>query len=409
MSDRPAAKIPLATIFMTIFLDLLGFGLIVPVAPYYALEYHASQTQVALLGTTFSTMQFLFLPLWGRLSDRIGRRPVLLASTLGCAVALFVFGAAPSLIWLFVARGMSGMMSANIAVAQAYIADTTTGENRARGMGIVGAAFGLGFLLGPLAGGQLAAIGRGMGLGYSLVGYGAASMSLINFIFVWVFLPETNVRKSTLRGANLQAFKDALAVPGMAALFIVFFAATFAFANMEWTFALLTSERLGWTDAVAGPRNNSYVFGVVGITAAITQGLLVGRLAPRFGEKKLLLAGVLLIAGGFFSLSVLHNPLQLFLTVPFIAGGNSLCNPTLASLVSRRAPKELQGSILGVHQSIGALARVVGPACGGFLFQHAGSAWPYRVGTFGMLVAFGLGLTQIAAMAAPGAPRETSS
>lgn len=393
----------LGAVFVTIFLDLLGFGLIIPTAPYYALRFDASESEVAFLGTAFSLMQLITLPLWGRLSDRVGRKPVLMAGTLGNAAALALFGWAPSFAWLFAARMASGVMTGNLAAAQAYIADVTTGAERAKGMGLVGAAFGLGFILGPFCGGQLAELGAATGIGIGLVGYGAGALSLLNFVLVAVMLPESRTAEVRARDARQRAaatgrwdaFRAALGVVGLGALFLVFFVATFGFANMEWTFALLTVERLDWTEAAGGARYNGYVFGLVGVISAVTQGVLVGRLSKRFGERALVRAGLVLLMAGFVVLAAIDSVGMLIAACVLISIGNSLCVPSLSALVSRAAPASMQGSILGVQQSLGALGRVLGPTTGGLLFQYAGSPWPFLVGAGAFVAALGVAMTRV--------------
>lgn len=393
----------LGILFFTVFIDLLGFGLILPIASYYAISFNATAGQVPLLGATFSAMAFIFLPFWGQLSDSIGRRPVLLISTIGSFFAYLVFGSAQSLVWLFIARGIAGVTSANIPAAQAYIADSTTPELRSKGMGLIGAAFGLGFILGPPIGGALAELGKALGLGYSLVGYGAALLSLINAFLIYRFLPESRVpsdkaqkgpARSPLTARYLQ-FRSAFGAPGMAILFLVFFVFVYAFANMEWTFGLLTMERLDWTSANGGERYNSYVFGVIGVIGAVTQGFLIGRLVPRFGERNVLVVGLAILAVGLGLMSVIHSIPVLMASIVLVSFGNGLCSPSLSSLVSRRAPADVQGSVLGVQQSLGALGRILGPSIGGFLFQNVGSAWPFRVGAFGMFVAWVLVVARV--------------
>jgi len=396
---RMKARSPLAIVFLTVALDLLGFGLIIPVAPYYAQHFHASETEVALLGTVYSAMQFVFVPLWGRLSDRVGRRPVLLVSILASAVSMAMFGAAQSYWWLFAARAFSGAATANIAVAQAYVADVTTPANRAKGMGLIGAAFGIGFVLGPFAGGQLSSLGRAIGIGYGLVGYGAAALALVNFGLALALLPESHKPGTAVEGearaGRLAQLREAFSLPGLTGLFAVFFGATFAFANLEWTFALLTQERLGWTPAVGGDRYNGYVFGFIGVIAAVIQGGLIGPLTRRLGERRLLWGGLVLLSAGLATLATVRTLPVLLAACVLFSMGNSVTGPSVASLVSRRAPAGSQGSVLGVQQSVGALARVVGPTCGGLLFQHVGSAYPFVTGSVAMAVALVIALLAI--------------
>lgn len=392
------ARSPLAIIFLTVALDLLGFGLIIPVAPYYAEHFHATETEVALLGTIYSAMQFLFVPVWGRLSDRVGRRPVLLFSILASAVSMTIFGAAQSYGWLLAARAVSGAATANIAVAQAYVADVTTPANRAKGMGLIGAAFGIGFILGPFAGGQLSSLGREIGIGYGLVGYGAAALALVNFVLALTLLPESRKLgegERPKRPGRIAELRQTLGIPGIVGLFAVFFVATFAFANLEWTFALLTQERLGWTPAVGGDRYNGYVFGFIGVIAAVIQGGMIGPLTRKLGERRLLWIGLGLLSAGLAVLATVQGLAVLLFACVLFSTGNSLTGPSISSLVSRRASADSQGAVLGVQQSVGSLARVVGPTCGGLLFQYAGSAYPFITGSAAMALALVVALFAI--------------
>ncbi len=375
----PSGRPRLFVVFLTMFLDLLGFGLIVPIAPYYADTFGASESQVALLGSCFSLMQLLFVPMWGSLSDRIGRRPVILFSVLGSAIAMALFGAASSLPMLFAARLAHGAMTANIATVQAYIADITSESDRAKGMGLIGAAFGLGFILGPFAGGELGSLGQKLGIGLGLVGYGASALAVINFLLALFLLPESRPKGMAPppKTSRLDALRGLLSRPGLPSLIGAFFLSTFAFAAMEWTFALLTAERLGWTTAHQGPRRNGLVFAGVGVIATIVQGGLIGRLTTRFGEAALLRVGLFTIAIGLAVHAMMNGLAILAVGSTCLALGHSLSNPTVTALVSKRSPADLQGGTLGVMQSVGALARVLGPAVLGLVFERASSAIAY--------------------------------
>lgn len=372
-------------VLLTVFLDLLGFGIIIPVAPYMAREYGATDSEAAWLTGAFSVAQFLFVPFWGRLSDRIGRRPVMLASILGTAIAMTMFGAAPSLGWLFVARFAHGAMTANLAVAQAYMADTSEDADRTKAMGVLGAAFGMGFVFGPFLGGQLAEFGESHGMGFSAVGYGGAILSAINFVFAYFFLAEPE-RRRVGNPAGPAPLKEIFALPGLAPLLIATFFSIFAFANMTATYSLLTMDRLGWSREQGGPRLNGYVFGAIGIIGAIIQGGLIGRLVARFKEPRLIVVGLLLMACGMAGLGLMHSVPFLLGSSFFIAVGNSLSTPSLSSLVSVRSPPEIQGTVFGTTAAIGSSARVVGPLVAGLLYETVGSGAPYAVAAIFMVV-----------------------
>jgi DHA1 family tetracycline resistance protein-like MFS transporter len=388
----------LGTIFLTVFLDLLGFGLVIPFLPGFARQLGASDLVAALTGAVYSLMQFLLVPLWGRLSDRIGRRPVLLGSIGATAAGMIFLGYADTLVLLFAARLWSGMATANIAVAQAYIADVTPPEGRARGMGIIGMAFGLGFILGPFVGGELARVPI-MGRAGALPAFVAAGLSLVNLVFAAVTLPESlpperrgaagGHRRSPLDFGGL---RRALDHPDVGRALGINFLLVFWFAGMEQTFRLFTDD--GFSMSVAG---TGRMLGLVGIVAAVVQGGLIGRLSRRFGEVHLLIAGLLIQTVGFALLGASPRieiaPVgALGVACVLIAAGSGLVSPSVSSYVSRRATSDSQGMMLGTLQSLSALARVLGPATGGLLYQAVAPGAPYFAGAAGMLVSAWLAL-----------------
>lgn len=309
----------------------------------------------------------------------------MLASILGTAVALVLFGAAPSLPWLFAARFAHGAMTANLAIAQAYMADISDDTGRTKAMGLLGAAFGLGFVVGPFLGGQLAAASHTLGMGFSLVGYGGAALSALNLVFAFFFLTEPPSRK-TARGRGLGLAKI-FQLRGIAPLLVGNFVSIFAFANMTATYSLLTMDRLGWTEDRGGPRLNGYVFGGIGFVGAVIQGGLIGRLVERFGEPKLIVTGLTLMALGMTGLGVVDSVPWLLASSFFVATGNSLATPSLSSLVSMRSPQEYQGEVFGASGSVGSAARVAGPAVAGLLYERVGSGAPYALAAALMLLA----------------------
>lgn len=388
---RDAPNRWLFVVAFTLFLDMLGFGIVLPALPYYALRFHASEEQVALLGTFYALMQLLFVPIWGRLSDRVGRRPVLLVSIVGTTAGMVVFALADSLWLLYAARIVAGVMTANFATAQAYVADLTPPEGRARAMGIVGASLGMGFVVGPPIGGLLADVGRATGLGYSLLGWVSASLSLINLGLAVVRLPESlpaSVRAATRlsRPSKLEGFRVVLRGRELLAVVLMQAVVTFAFSAMEWTFALLTRVRLGWTEEAHGDRWNGMVLGFVGLVMAITQGGVVGRLVKRIGEPSTLKIGLGLTAAGLAGCAFVYQVPALLATSAVLAAGFGLVSPSMSSLVSRRAPADVQGGVLGVFQAAGSFARVFGPATGGLLFQRVGPSWPFYAGAAAIAV-----------------------
>jgi MFS family permease len=383
-------KASLGTLFLTVFLDLLGFGLVIPFLPGVARHLGASDLVATLPAVAYSLMQFLFIPIWGRLSDRIGRRPVLLWSIGATAAGMTLLGLSQSLVLLFIARFWSGIATANIAVAQAYIADVTPPERRARGMGIIGMGFGLGFIIGPFVGGALGKV-LIFGRPGALAAFVAAGLSLVNLVFALVTLPESLPReargKSTRRMSPLdfRQLRTAVALPGVGLAIAINFTMVFWFAGMEQTFRLFTEDKFGMSDWETGR-----IFGVVGIVSATVQGGLISMLSRRFGDVRLLRSGMLFQALAFGLLGFCpqlgrYALLGLFGSAGLIAFGNGLCTPTLPAFVSRRAGADAQGVTLGSLQSASALARVLGPAAGGVLYQALNPSAPYYIGALGMI------------------------
>ncbi|MBL0060976.1 MAG: MFS transporter [bacterium] len=368
----------LAILFLTIFVDLLGFGLIIPALPFYAESFGASYITIGLLSASYSLMHFLFSPLWGRLSDRIGRRPVMLIGLAGSALAFLMFGLSSTLVMLFAARILAGILSsATLPTAQAYIADTTSPEDRAKGMGLIGAAFGMGFIFGPALGGILTKYGYGFP---ALV---AAGLSTINFFWALWKLPETLTNKSDESQRKMlspDALKFIFSTPVLAVLIGIFFVQVYAFSQMEATFALFSEHRLGLDAEHVG-----WILAEVGIISAIIQGGLMGRLVRAYGEAKLAHIGLVLMAIGLFVIGFVRTTPQMIAAVPLLAIGSALMNPTINSLISKSAPPDKQGLTMGTAQSLGALARVFGPPSGTGLFQLFGPSAPYFVG--GLLIA----------------------
>jgi len=382
-------KASLGTLFLTVFLDLLGFGLVVPFLPGVARDLGASDFVATLVASSYSLMQFICIPLWGRLSDRVGRRPVLLWSIAASVVGMVILGLARSLPLLFFARIFTGMATANIAVAQAYIADVTTPETRARGMGIIGMAFGLGFIIGPFVGGEL---GRFEVLGQegTLAAFAAAGLSLINFVLAAFTLPESLRPESRNPAArrkvfDVEAFRQVARQPGIGVAMWISFLALFWFSGMEVTFRLFTEDAFAMGIAETGR-----VFAFLGLIVVIVQGGLIHRLSRRFGEVKLVRLGLSVMSVGFVLLAVSPDVgvWFLYLASGWVAAGNGLYSPTLTSYTSRQASLDGQGVALGVVQSMSALARVLGPLCGGLFYEFFGKRAPYTLGAVGLFVAF---------------------
>lgn len=371
----------LAVIFLTVFIDLLGFGMVIPLLPIYAEQFTVDESGllIGLLMASFSIMQFLFAPVWGRLSDRIGRRPVLLIGLTGSVLFYALFGLATvmkSIALLFAARIGAGIAGATIPTAQAYIADTTTLETRTKGMALIGAAFGLGFTFGPLLGFLAVPSGRGdpgPGPGYAAAGLSAIALVLAIFKLPESLSPESKPAHRHL--LDLASLREALATPSIGPLLLTLFVCVFAFANFETTVSmLLKGEVFGFSF-----RQVCLTFAYIGFTLTLAQGVLVRRLSGRVKEAPMASAGgVLEIIGfGLMVWAVHRSSLQLmFFALTIVVIGFALMMPSLNSLISRRSDPARQGGILGVGQSVASLARILGPVVGiPLLTQHA--TWPY--------------------------------
>ena len=365
------------TLFLIVVIDLVGFGLVIPLLPFYAVRFGASPQLVTALLAVYSLMALLSAPFWGRLSDRIGRRPVLMSSLAAGVLAYLWMGAADALWMVFAARSLAGVCAGNIAAAQAYIADVTTPENRAKGMGLIGAAFGLGFIIGPALGGLLAGDDPATA-DLSMPAWVAAVLSGMALLGVAFVLPESRpleARQNTPARSRLATILGALRRPILSRLILIFFLVILAFSGMESTFALWAMRQFGW-----GPSQVAYVFAYVGLLSAVLQGGLIGRLSRRFGEERLLLVGLALIGIGLLALPATRWLPLLALVLAALAVGMGLAQPSLNSLISRRAGRDEQGEVLGVSQSVGSLARVLGPLAAGFLFAEFGRDAPYLWG-----------------------------
>ncbi len=382
---------PLVIIFITIFIDLVGFGIVIPVLPLYAERFGASEAVVGILLAVYSAMQFIFAPILGKLSDRVGRRPVLLGSLIGTSIGFLTMGFANTLWLLFVARIIDGVTGGNISTAQAYIADVTPPEQRSKGMGLIGAAFGLGFIFGPAIGGIMSHISPAAPFFF------AAALAATNATALYFMLPESlsaeHRSQAQGRASIIEVIKDAenrSLVPVMA----TYFFATIAFAMLTATYALFASHRFNFDATHTG-----YMFAYVGVLGAIIQGGLLGRLVKVFGDKTLAVAGTLILAGSLFVLPASSSLTMLILASTGIAIGNSLVTPTLNGLASKTVHGGLQGRVLGVMSSVASLARIIGPVLGGWLLNQdverlaTYGRSPYWTGGVIMAVAFGLALT----------------
>ena len=364
------------SIFLVVLVNLIGFGIVIPLLPFYAERFGADAFAIGLLMAAYSLAQLIATPLWGRISDSRGRKPVLLITLGGTVLAYLWLAYAESLTALFAARIFGGLMAGNISAAFAYVADITTRENRARGMGLVGAAFGLGFIAGPAIGGVLAGADPATA-DFRSPGLAAAALSAIALVLTVVILRES--RKPGQAPADAGSRHPILRRPALALPIALIFLSTFVFAGMEATFALWSAQQFGW-----GPLENGYLFASVGLASAVFQGGVVGHLTRRFGERRLVSVGAVALAFGLFMLPFSSTLGLLALAMGSLVFGFSMVTPALSALVSLAAGEDEQGAALGISRSGATLGRVLGPAWAGFLFEHAGRAWPYWAGALVM-------------------------
>jgi DHA1 family tetracycline resistance protein-like MFS transporter len=357
---------PLMIIFLTVFIDLIGFGIVIPLLPFFAEEFAASPVDVGLLMSSYSLMQFVFAPVWGGISDRFGRKPILFFTILGSGIGYLILGFAGSLVMIYAGRILSGIMGGNLSTAQAYVADVTSRENRARGMGLFGMAFGLGFILGPALAGVLSKFGNQVPFLF------AAGLSFLNAFLVLTILPESLKKGDTAnirRPGRLAALASSFRSSGFGLIIGQYFLLITAFSIMTTAFAFYTAVKFGY-DA----EHTGYLLSYIGFLAAITQGGIFGILAKRYGEKKLAAGGTLVLALSLFAVPFIGKDfggvIGLLIGTGIFAIGNSIASPSLMSLASKSAGDAAQGQALGLMQSGASLARVVGPLICGFLLNN---------------------------------------
>ena len=381
-----SGRSPLVVLFLTVFIDLMGFGIVIPLLPIYAKQMNATPFAAGALIAVYSLMQLVFAPVWGRISDDIGRRPVLLMCLAGSAMSYLLLAGAWRLEVLFFARLLAGVAGASIPVAQAYIADVTGPAERARGMGLIGAAFGLGMVIGPALGGGLSLLGPRVPEGF------AAGLCLANVLVAAYRLPES-LPGSVGRPApfrhplSLASLRDAAARPGAAALLAVFFLVTLGFAVLEGTFSLAAADRYGYSQAQV-----DWLWVYMGLVAVVVQGWLVGRLARRLPERALIVLGSAALGLGFLGIPFAGSAIGLLTALALVVGGQGLASPSLSSLISKTVEESVYGEALGVSQSLSAGARVLGPAGGGLIFSRFDASAAYLAAAACAAGALGLSL-----------------
>jgi DHA1 family tetracycline resistance protein-like MFS transporter len=382
---RARGRASTGVIFLTVVIDLLGFGIVMPFLTLQARDaFGVEAGTAALLGACYSAMQFLFMPVWGRLSDRVGRRPVMIISILFSALTMAGLGVAlawsDTIIWLFVARALSGSATANIGTASAYIADITTPEERVKGMGMIGLAFGLGFLIGPGVGGLLAS--------YEINGrhgpwacFAAAGLSVINLVWALTSLPESLPKERRALGVHTRplsplrpdALRRLLGTRGVAHASLTNFLIILAFSGLEITYAMYAADAFALTHKQVG-----LFFVFMGLVGALVQGVFVRRVSGKIRETSMARAGLTFMLIGFvgFVLAPRVGLPGLFVVSALIAVGNGLTQPSISAYISRLADPTRQGETLSASQSLSSLARVFGPLLGGYLYA-LGPSWPF--------------------------------
>lgn len=376
----------LAILFLTMFIVMVGFGVIMPILPFYAENMGASATDLGLLFATYSIIQFFLAPVWGQTSDKLGRKPVMLIGLVGFSLSFLLFGLATSLWMLFAARILGGILSsAVLPTVMAYIADTTDEEARGGGMGIMGAAMGMGVIFGPAIGGFLGEISPSTPFFFS------AALALAVAVFASVFLPESLTEAARQEARQHRAQRGGLmeiwtAVRGpLGFILVLAFLTSFASANLEGTFALFSEAHLGFGEAEMG-----VLFVSMGIVMALTQGLLVGRFINRWGEERMIQIGLFSSALGFVLFLATFNMSSMIVVMATMGLGNASLRPAINSLVSKRTPADEQGAMLGVVNSYNSLGRIFGPITGGLIFDVMGYQWPYILGSLVFLLILGL-------------------
>lgn len=363
---------PLITIFLIVFIDLLGFGLILPLLPFIAEKFEADPFQIGLLVATYSFFQFISAPILGRLSDRYGRKKLLVISQIGTAIGFFLLGIAQTLPLLYLSRIIDGITGGNISIAQAYIADITTKKDRAKGMGVIGAAFGLGFMLGPAVGGYLS------NFSFAAPAFFATVVALFTALMTILFLQETVNTKKAVKSQktefSFQTLIQILSQQPLGLLILVFFMISLAFSGLQATYALWALDKFGF-----GPSQIGYLFTYIGLLAVISQILILPRVVKRLGEAKTIKYSLPIIAVGFLMIPFSIHLALLLIANALIVIGNSLSSPSISALASENVDEKEFGGALGILQSGASLGRILGPILGGILFARFSPNAPFVI------------------------------
>lgn len=376
-------------IFLIVFVNLLGFGIILPLLPYYAESFGGGALTIGFLSAAYSLFQLLTAPLLGELSDKIGRRPILIFSLVGTTLSFFLLGIANTIVMLFISRIVSGISGGNISAAQAYIADITSEENRTQGMGIMMAAFSLGFILGPALGGILSEYG------YAIPAFVATGVSLVATLLTIFLLPESlhpekrsaNSLKKRNKIFSLRDFYDALTHPNVGIALTVIFMVMFAFSLMQGTFALFSEHTLHLTAKDIG-----YMFAFLGIIGVVMQLFLLKRITTWLSEKKAIVVAILCMSLSLLLIALSNSTGMLYLAISLLAFGNSISTPVLTGTISKLTPDNEQGTILGTSQSVASFGRLIGPVIGAGIYSFIGIRAPYFFGAAILVLTTGVAL-----------------
>jgi DHA1 family tetracycline resistance protein-like MFS transporter len=367
---------PLLIIFLTIFVNLIGFGIIIPLLPFYAETFGASPLVIGLLFAAYSLCQLIAAPALGDVSDRYGRRPVLIFSLVGTVVSFAMLALAHSIVMLFLARIVDGLSGGNISTARAYVADVTEPKDRARAYGLIGAAFGLGFIMGPALSGMLA------GVSYTAPIWAAAILTAVAAVMAWVWLPETVRRAHAGAGNPLSYLPDLLQRPAMRRVLTVDFIYWFAFSIFQTTFALFAAQRFAFTASRTG-----YFMAGFGVLGAVIQGGLIRPIIKRTGDKRMFIAGAAFSMLGLVAAAAVHSVPMFALSLVPLAIGMGFGHPTVSSLVSRAGRGDEQGRVQGAASAVESLGRTFGPVWGNASLQRFGEATPFVSGAAFLVLA----------------------
>ena len=372
-------------LFLIVFSNLLGFGIIIPLLPYYAENFGANPNEVTLLMASYSLMQLIFSPILGRISDIYGRKKILILCLIGSAISYFLLYFATSFVFVLFARSIAGLFASTTAIANAYVTETTSSANRSKGMGLIGAAFGLGLVFGPVIGGYFGG-GDIDNINYKMPFIFAIIVAIISCLLAYFILIEPKKRNKQFISINfLDSFKDLInlfKIPALLFLITVSFLVTFSFAGFETTFALWTERAMSWASKQTG-----FAFTFTALLAALVQGVFIGKLTKSFGEIKLLITSCFLMLIGLFFITLsIQNLFYLTFSLGILGISVGLGNPSLNSLLSKNLSKNIIGASFGVIQSVGSLARILSPLVAGNLFYFFGINSPYNFGAFLMFI-----------------------